>query len=74
MAITIGAIVHDGRDGAFTRLPGGVVERYHHPLLDVCTETTCERRHATHAELNTFAVEDADRAFEAGWDRAKGER
>lgn len=74
MATTIGAIVHDDRGGAFARLPGGVVERYHFPLLDTCTETRCQRRHATKGELNTFGEDDAARAFEAGWDAAKGER
>ncbi len=74
MASTIGDIVHDDRGGAFTRLPGGVVERYHFPLLDTCTETRCQRRHATKVELNTFATDDAARDFAAGKDAGKGER
>lgn len=39
---------------ACTKLRDGTIERWHFPLLDICHEPACVRRHATWVELNTF--------------------
>lgn len=53
---------------AFTLLPGDVIERYHHPLLDACHVPACARRHATRDELDTFADDDRERGRREGVD------
>ena len=39
---------------AFVRMPDGTLYRWHERLLDECSEESCERRHVSKAELNTF--------------------
>lgn len=74
MSMTTLATV-DSRKGAHTTLADGTVLFWHAGTLSECGEPTCPERHVTKAEL--FAPDpeaDAARAFEAGWDAAKGER
>lgn len=42
---------------AWTRLANGTIERFHFPGLKPCHDPSCEQRHATMAELDTFEVE-----------------